>query len=238
MAGTYGRVGVVIAAAGASTRMGGTDKVRAMLGERPLLAYPLLAFDSSPLVDALVLVISAANLEWARGLVEALGLAKVRDVCPGGPRRQDSVRLGLEALGRCDWVLVHDGARPFVTRRLLEEALVAAQETGAAVPALPLSDTVKEVEGDVVVRTLDRSRLRAVQTPQAFRYDLLLEAHRRATAEATDDAALVEALGAAVRVFPGSPYNLKVTTPADLDLARALLATGGMEHDAQHRHRL
>ncbi len=238
MGGTYGRVGAVIVAAGASTRMGGIDKVMAPLGERPLIAHPLLTFEGSPLVDALVLVVSAANLDWARGLVEALGLAKVRDVCPGGALRQESVRLGLEALGHCDWVLVHDGARPFVSPRLLEDALMAAQETGAAVPALPLADTVKEVDGDAVVRTLDRSRLRAVQTPQAFRYDLLLEAHRRASGEVTDDASLVEAMGITVKVFPGSPYNLKVTTPADLELARALLAAGALEHDAQHRHRL
>ncbi|HXG42867.1 MAG TPA: 2-C-methyl-D-erythritol 4-phosphate cytidylyltransferase [Dehalococcoidia bacterium] len=238
MGGTYGRVGAVIVAAGASTRMDGTDKVRADLGGRPLLAYPLQAFESCPQVDALVLVVSTANLAWARDLTRVLALGKLREVCPGGPRRQDSVRLGLEALGPCDWVLVHDGARPFVSPRLIEDALAAAQDTGAAVPALPLADTVKEVEGTQVLRTLDRSRLRAIQTPQAFRYTLLLEAHRRARGEATDDAALVEALGATVRVFPGSPYNLKVTTPPDLELARALLATGALEHDAQHRHRL
>ncbi len=232
MGGPYGRVGAVIAAAGSSTRMGGADKLREPLGERPLLAYSLLAFDSSPLVDAAVLVVSAANLEWARGLLRGLSLSRSWQVCPGGERRQDSVRLGLEALGACDWALVHDGARPFVSRRFIEAALAAAQATGAAVPVLPLSDTVKEVEGERVVRTLDRSRLRAVQTPQAFRYDLLLTAHRGAAGEATDDAALVEALGVPVRVFPGSPYNLKVTTPADLALARALLAGGAWQHDA------
>jgi len=232
MGGPYGRVGAVIVAAGASARMGGTDKVKAPLGERPLLAYPLLTFDSFPLVDVVALVVSSANLDWARELVCALGLAKVRAICPGGKRRQDSVRLGLEALGECEWALVHDGARPLVTHRLLRDALEAARETGAAVPALPLADTVKEVEGGTVVRTLDRSRLRAVQTPQAFRYDLLLEAHRRATVEATDDAALVEALGMVVRVFPGSPYNLKVTVPADLEVARALVASGVWQNDA------
>jgi 2-C-methyl-D-erythritol 4-phosphate cytidylyltransferase len=232
MGGPYGRVGAVIAAAGSSRRMGGLDKLQAPLGERPLLAYPLLAFDSSPLVDAAVLVVAPHSLEWAQGLLRALGLRKPWRLCEGGQRRQDSVRLGLEALGPCDWALVHDGARPLVTPRLIQDALAAAQATGAAVPALPLTDTVKEVAGERVLGTLDRSRLRAVQTPQAFRYDLLLAAHRRARGEATDDAALVEALGVPVQLFPGSPHNLKVTTPADLELARALVASGVWQHDA------
>jgi 2-C-methyl-D-erythritol 4-phosphate cytidylyltransferase len=149
----------------------------------------------------------------------------VSAVCPGGPRRRDSVRLGLEALGECRWVVVHDGARPLVTAALIEAGLAAAAETGAAIAAVPLADTLKDVAEDGLIRrTLDRRNLWAAQTPQVFDYDLLREAHRLAEGDATDDAALVEALGRRVKVFPGSPRNLKVTTAADLALAQALAA--------------
>jgi 2-C-methyl-D-erythritol 4-phosphate cytidylyltransferase len=226
MGGPYGPVGAVVAAAGRGVRMGGVDKVFLSLGEKPLIAWPLLALERSPLVDVVVLVVASHNLGRARELVQALGVHKVQEICPGGERRQDSVRLGLQRLKGVRWVLVHDGARPFLTQELIAAALEAAQDTGAAVPALTPTDTVKEAHGDLVARTLDRSRLRLVQTPQAFRYELLMEAYLRAGAEATDDASLVEALGHPVRLFPGSPSNIKVTTAYDLALARALLTAG------------
>ncbi|MCH7718276.1 MAG: 2-C-methyl-D-erythritol 4-phosphate cytidylyltransferase [Chloroflexi bacterium] len=164
-------------------------------------------------------------LERARALVGDDGFAKVCAVVPGGARRQDSVRAGLEALGRCDWVVVHDGARPLVTEELIERGLEEARETGASCCALPVPDTVKEGdEAGHVVRTLDRSRLWLAQTPQVFSYELLLKAHQEAEGEATDDAALVEALGVKVLLYRGSPRNLKVTTQEDLALVEALLA--------------
>ena len=219
-----GAVGAIVVAAGASTRMGPADKLFADLGGMPLLARTLRPFQDSPLVDRIVLVLSVANLERGRELAAEHGIAKLAAACAGGPRRQDSVRLGLEALGACDWVLVHDGARPLVAAELIERGLAAAQETGAAVPAVPLADTVKEVATDgTVERTLDRDRLFAAQTPQVFRYDLLLRAHREVTAEVTDDAAMLEALGLPVKLFEGSRTNIKVTTPEDLRLAEALL---------------
>ena len=177
-------VGAIIAAAGGSTRMAGADKLFAPLGGRPLLARALQPFQESPLVERIALVLSAANIERGRALAEEEGIDKLAAVCEGGPRRQDSVRLGLEALGPCDWVLVHDGARPLVTAELIERGLTAARETGAAVPAVPLADTVKLAAPDgMVVATLDRSGLWAAQTPQVFRYDLLLRAHREVTAD-------------------------------------------------------
>lgn len=221
-------VGAIIAAAGRGRRFGEGDKLFAPLAGRPLIAHTLMAFEVCRAIDRVVLVLAADNLERGRRLVAAAGFDKVVAICPGGPRRQDSVRLGLEALGKCRWVVVHDGARPLVTAALIEAGLAAAAETGAAIAALPLADTVKEVAADGLVRqTLDRRNLWAAQTPQVFGYDLLQQAHRRAQGEATDDAALVEALGQRVKVFPGSPRNLKVTTAADLALAAALLAEGG-----------
>ena len=220
-----GSVGAIIAAAGQSRRFGEGDKLFAPLAGRPLILHTLMAFEVCRAVDRVVLVLAAESLERGRRLVAEAGFDKVAAVCSGGPRRRDSVRLGLEALGECRWVVVHDGARPLVTAALIEAGLAAAAETGAAIAAVPLVDTLKEAAEDgLITRTLDRRNLWAAQTPQVFDYELLCEAHRLAANDATDDAALVEALGRRVKVFPGSPRNLKVTTAADLALAQALLA--------------
>lgn len=217
-------VGAIIAAAGRSQRMGGSDKLFAVVGDKPLLAHTLSAFDACRGVDRVVLVLSPESMERGRGLVAEAGFGKVT-VCQGGERRQDSVRNGLEALASCQWVVVHDGARPLVTAALIEQGLEAAKKTGAAIAALPIGDTVKEVDPpDLIARTLSRGRLWAAQTPQVFRYDILRQAHQQAQGEATDDAALVEMLGYQVRVFEGSPRNIKVTTAADLAVVEALLA--------------
>ena len=227
MSASRASVGAVIAAAGSSSRMAGADKLFVPLGGRPLLARTIQAFQDSPLVERIVLVLSAANLERGVKLAAERGIDKLSAVCEGGPRRQDSVRLGLEALGLCDWVLVHDGARPLASAELVERGLAAARETGAAVPAVPLADTVKLAAPDgTVERALDRDRLWAAQTPQVFRYDLLLRAHREVTDDVPDDAAMLEALGLPVKLFEGSPANIKVTTPEDLCLAEALLEAG------------
>jgi 2-C-methyl-D-erythritol 4-phosphate cytidylyltransferase len=211
-------------AAGRGLRMGGADKLLAPLAGRPFLAHTLAAFQACAAVGRVVLVIAPERLDDGRRLVREGGFDKVTAVCAGGERRQDSVRAGLEALGPCEWVVVHDGARPLVTARLIEEGLAAARETGAAICAVPVSDTIKEVAASgEVERTVRREGLWLVQTPQVFRYDLLLEAHRQARIEATDDAALVEAMGGRVRVYMGSPRNIKVTTPEDLALAEALV---------------
>lgn len=220
-------VGAVIAAAGRSERMGGRDKLFAVVGGEPLLAHTLIAFDVCRGVDTVVLVLSPENMERGRELVAEGGFSKVVAVCRGGERRQDSVRNGLKALASCQWVVVHDGARPLVTAELIERGLEAAKQTGAATAALPIRDTIKEVEPPGLIgRTLSRGQLWAAQTPQVFRYDILREAHQRAQGEATDDAALVEKLGYQVKVFEGSPRNIKVTTAADLALVEALLAQG------------
>ncbi len=222
-------VGAVIVAAGRSQRMGEIVKPWAPLTDgngrtRPLLAYPLATFQACSAVRRIALVVADDAIERARALVHDEAFDKVCAVVAGGARRQDSVRAGLETLGTCYWVVVHDGARPLVTPDLIERGLEAARETGASCCAQPAPDTVKEAgEAGNVARTLDRSRLWLAQTPQTFRYDLLMEAHRRADGEVTDDAALVESMGVKVRLYPGSARNLKVTTPEDLELVQALL---------------
>lgn len=222
-----GRVAAIIAAAGRSARMGqGTPKVLLSLHQVPIIVRSILPFHHSPLVDEVVVVATEASIDRVRELVGRYGLGKVSGVVAGGLKRQQSVALGLQAVGPCELVLVHDGARPLVTGDIIERVVAAAREHGAAVPAVPVRDTIKRVDGDRVLETLNRDELRAVQTPQGFRYEVLVAAHDRARAEGfygTDDATLVERMGHPVAVVPGSPENLKITTPEDLAMAEALL---------------
>ncbi len=219
------RVGAIIASAGASSRMGGVDKTLAPLGGEPLIARTVEVFERSPHVGSVVLMVAARNVEPVRSLTAERGWSKVAGVCAGGERRQDTVRLGLAALPACDWVVVHDGARPLVGPALIADGLAAAAATGAAVPGLPAAETVKRVAADGrVLETLERGALVIAQTPQVFRREVLERAHREVAVEVTDDAAMVERLGVEVRVFAGDPANVKVTTPSDLAVAEALLA--------------
>ena len=222
------RLGVVAVAAGRSSRMGGTDKTFADVHGTPLIGHTLRRLAQSDAVSRIVLVVADESLDRANRMIEELHIAKIHAVCAGGARRQDSVYAGLVALGQCRWVAVHDGARPGIGADVLARALEAVRTWGAAVAAVPVKDTIKVVGSDYVIRdTPDRATLWAAQTPQAFDYNLLLAAHRAvgvAGAEYTDDAAMVEAAGHVVRVFPGSYDNLKVTTPEDLAAVSQLLA--------------
>jgi 2-C-methyl-D-erythritol 4-phosphate cytidylyltransferase len=175
-------------------------------------------------VDDIILVLAKDRLDEGKRLVNDHNLSKVKDVCPGGERRQDSVKAGLQRLTGCRWVMIHDGARPCVNQRIIEDALKAACDSGAAIPAVPVSDTIKIVSEDLFVeKTPLRERLWSVQTPQVFRFDIINEAHSKAQGDVTDDATLVEQLGYKVKVFPGSRANIKVTTLDDLPIAEAIL---------------
>ena len=217
------KVGAIIIAAGESRRMGGVDKEMAPLGGKPLLYWSLAAFQQCGPVDRIVLVVQEKNLAWCRQLVSGEGFDKVSDVCPGGKRRQDSVAAGLERLGSCDWVVIHDGARPMVTAELIEQGLEAAGDTGIAAAAVPVTDTIKAAsEYGIVLQTVSRQNLWAVQTPQVFRSEIIKEAYQRADNDVTDDASLAEQLGYKVRLYLGSYANIKVTNPDDLISAEAL----------------
>ena len=219
--------GVVVVAAGASTRMDGVDKTLALLGGVPLIARTVAVFQASPQIETIVIVVAEQNVDAVRELAGTHGWSKVASVCVGGARRQDSVANGLRELPPCGWVFVHDGARPFVDEGMVSRGLKAAKATGAAIPGVPPKDTVKVVDaGESVQSTPDRDSLRMVQTPQVFRRDVLEQAHREVTADVTDDAAMVESLGVSVRVFMGSYHNIKVTTREDMAVAEALLAQG------------
>lgn len=201
------------------------DKTLADVEGEPLIARTVDVFERCGAVAAVALVVSERNLAAVAELRVAKGWSKTMPPLVGGARRQDSVRAGLDALPtECDWVLVHDGARPLVTCRMIEEGLAASAATGAAIAVIPAFDTVKRVgEGGRVVETLDRSQLAMVQTPQVFRRDVLERAHAEVTDDVTDDAAMVERTGFEVRTFDGARSNIKVTTPEDLLIACAML---------------
>jgi 2-C-methyl-D-erythritol 4-phosphate cytidylyltransferase len=221
------KVGAVLVAAGKGERMGGVDKVFAPVAGKPLLAWVIEAFEKCSVVQDIVVVLHETSLERGKALVTEGNYSKVVEVCPGGLRRQDSVARGLEKLRGCDWVVIHDGARPCVNPNLIEQGLREAKGTGAAIAAVPAKDTVKRVgPGLVIEETPNRESLWMAQTPQVFRWDIVSQAYREASFAVTDDAALVEGLGYEVKVYMGSYDNIKVTTPKDLALVELLMAQG------------
>jgi 2-C-methyl-D-erythritol 4-phosphate cytidylyltransferase len=225
------RVVAVIPSAGRGNRFGaGLPKQFVVLAGKPLLAYTLAVFQQSPDIQEIVVVAPADSLGRVRD--EVIGpyrLTKVTRVIVGGQRRQDSVRMGLQALEpHWDLVVIHDGVRPFVTPEIIARSIEAARTCGATTAAVPVIDTIKQVDtAGRVSRTFDRRRLWAIQTPQTFRFDLIQQAHRRAHRAGyaeTDDAALVERLGHPVYVVESTYDNIKVTTRRDLILAEAMIA--------------
>jgi 2-C-methyl-D-erythritol 4-phosphate cytidylyltransferase / 2-C-methyl-D-erythritol 2,4-cyclodiphosphate synthase len=223
------QVAAVVVAAGQGVRAGGdVPKQFRRIGGETLLRHALESFVEAPKVNLVQPVIRSEDADLVR--LEVAGLNVLPPVF-GGATRQASVRAGLEALlpRKPDIVLVHDAARPFASADLIARAIAAAEKTGAAIPGLPVTDTIKRVDGSGSVEaTLDRGSLRLVQTPQAFAFPALIAAHRRAAEQGrddfTDDAALAEWAGIKVSVFPGEPGNSKFTTPEDFVRAEAIQA--------------
>jgi 2-C-methyl-D-erythritol 4-phosphate cytidylyltransferase len=216
------KLGAIIAAAGDSQRMGGRDKIFASLGAKPLLAWSVDICQECDLIQQVVITLSNSNLKLGQELKEERAWSKVT-LCPGGLRRQDSVKEGLRRLRDYGWVMIHDGARPFLTLDLIQKGLQAAKETGAAVAAVPVKDTIKLANDNGLVReTLQRNRLWVTQTPQIFRLDVITEAYEKLTMEITDDATAVEHRGHRVKLYMGAYNNIKITTPEDLALAEII----------------
>ena len=219
----------LIVAAGQGLRMGTqTPKVLLPVGGRPLLAHTLQAFEQAETIDQIVLVVAEDLLAlMAAEVVDEHRMRKVCRIIPGGTRRQDSVRLGLQAVGpHCRLVAIHDGARPLITAELIDRVVTQAARHDAAALAVRPSDTVRRGEQDTFQVTLDRDKLWLMQTPQVFSCELILSAHRHAAERGlngTDDVALVEAMGHPVRVVEGLRENIKVTTPEDLLYVEAVL---------------
>ena len=236
------RVGIIIAAAGSGKRMGGKDKLYRKLDGISVLARSALAFEKSPLADAIVLAVREGTEDVCRQqIVERYGLKKVCAVVPGGAERSLSVRAALNSLpADCGVILIHDGARPLVSQEIIDRVSAASLQYGAVVPAVPVKDTIKSVDTEEEARwitgTPSRSLLRAVQTPQGFQRDILWKAYRmdcdevpEQIAPATDDASLVEAAGFPVATVEGDENNLKITTLPDLSRAEQILKDGKRE---------
>lgn len=221
-----GKTGAIILAAGRSSRMGGVDKTTAELAGLPVAAHSLRAFAASPKIDAIVIVSGDDNHAGLVDLAERHGAGKVSAVVLGGARRRDSVAQGLAALPDVAFVAVHDAARPLVTPAIIARGVELAEEHGAALVVGAITDTIKQVApggAASVVSTIDRSTLRAAQTPQTFRREVLARAHAAHDDDATDDAALVEALGETVVVYEANRPNPKITRAEDLSVVEALL---------------
>ena len=219
----------IIVAAGRGERMGpDVDKVFLSLGSKPVLIYSLLAFEKCADIDEVILVVRKERVESARCAVQMFGCTKVRKIVAGGTQRQLSVANGLAELSEdSDMVAVHDGARPCITPALISETISSARQFGSGVAAVKITDTVKEVDkGIIISKTIDRTKLWRVQTPQAFKRDLLEKALvmvRKKKITVTDEASAVEFISKAVRLVPSRSSNIKITSPDDLVLAAALM---------------
>jgi 2-C-methyl-D-erythritol 4-phosphate cytidylyltransferase len=218
----------IVPAAGLGKRFSpGANKPFHPLLDKPLIVWALEMLDALHEIREIIPVLKEADLQTGVEIFERYQLSKVKRIAPGGKERQDSVYNGLKlAKGRAEIVLVHDGARPLVDGAMVRTALGALPGHDGVIAGVPVKDTIKEVRGDVVTKTLKRAALWAIQTPQIFLYDSLRRAYESAEAEAfyaTDDAALVERAGGRVRVVMGSYANIKVTTPEDIPLAEHLL---------------
>lgn len=226
------KVVALVPAGGLGLRMGGVVRKQfRLLGGVPLVVHSLRVLQASPVIDAIVLAVPEADLAYCRSdIVDAHRFSKVVKVVAGGAERQDSVRNALAVVDpRVEIVVVHDAVRPFLTEFMVHDVVAAARAKGAAIVALPMRDTVKQVGPDhMIERTVDRRPLWLAQTPQAFRREWLEEAHRKAQAEglaATDDAYLIEQMGRPVMVVEGTGENIKVTRPEDMIIGEAILAS-------------
>ena len=225
------RVAALIPAGGRGTRLGArTPKQYLVLGGAPLLIHTLRILGRARSLTGLVLAVPAERVEATRALLGRFRVPRVLDVVAGGAERQESVWCGLQAVPPgAGWIVVHDAVRPFIDAALVERVIGAARRHGAATCGVLVRETVKRVRETAVEATLEREGLWLTQTPQAFRRELLWEAHEKARRDGylgTDDAVLVERMGARVVMVPGLPQNLKITTPEDLKAARLWLRSG------------
>ena len=225
------RTVAIILAAGVGKRMGAaTNKQLLLLDNKPIIVHTLQVFEECRAIDGIYLVVNQKDLPIVQEeILETYRFDKVMKLVIGGRLRQDSVKNGLEAVEPpCDIVVVHDGARPFITPSFIEKGIVLMEMFDAIIPGIPVKDTIKVVSKEgFVVRTLERDPLWHVQTPQTFKYDLIVKAYRDGAAKKVcgyDDATFIEQTGTKVKVIEGSPYNIKITTPEDLITARGILS--------------
>ncbi len=224
------KISVLIPAAGQGKRMeSSVKKPYLMLAEKPILSHTIDRFEQNTVIDEIYVIVDEADfITCHKNILKPFGYRKVQELVPGGETRQVSVFNGLGKLSDdVDFVIIHDGVRPFINDKIIFECLEATAEWGAAVSAVPVKETIKIANEECfIVDTPKRDRLWRVQTPQVFRRSLLVEAHKKAVQDgidAPDDAVLVEKLGFPVKLVMGSYKNVKLTTPEDLRIAETLL---------------
>ncbi|MDQ0233012.1 2-C-methyl-D-erythritol 4-phosphate cytidylyltransferase [Metabacillus malikii] len=226
---------VIVPAAGSGKRMGaGMNKQFIELNEIPVIIHTLKVFESHQLCTGIILVINEQEREIFNGLITAYQLSKVVALVSGGVERQMSVYNGLLAVKGSEYVLVHDGARPFITHSQINNLLNEAIISGAATLAVPVKDTIKRVKNNQVVDTIERESVWSIQTPQAFLISNIIQAHKLAIEGnylGTDDASLLERIGKPVKIVMGDYRNIKLTTPEDLLVAKAFIESASFQED-------
>jgi len=225
----------IITAGGLGKRFDGTGdtlpKQFIPLSGKPVIAYSILSFESSKLINEIVIVVPENWIEYTKTeIVDKFDIKKVSNVISGGDERQDSVRIGLMALSKTPSIVaVHDGVRPLVTVQTIDEVITQAEKTGGAIAAITATDTIKKSDPEhIIENTLRREDIWFAQTPQAFRYEILKEAFEKASEDGylgTDEAELVERLGKEIKLVKSSKYNIKITTQEDLELGEIFLAS-------------
>ena len=217
---------VIILSAGKSSRMDGIDKQLVKIRGKNVINYSIELFSKLKETRSITLMLSEKNVDEVKQIIKTLGINKHIYTLIGGKLRQDTVRIALKNLSSIyttnDLVAIHDGARPFVSKTIVLNGIKSAQASGAAIPIIPLSDTIKKVSNNLIIKTYDRSKLAAVQTPQFFKFDVLNTAYEFLNDEITDDASAVELSGGLVSSFPGSLENIKITNPIDLKIAYSI----------------
>jgi len=216
----------IIVAAGNSRRMGGADKQLITIDNMPVLSHTLLQFSKSASIDKIIVVTKPENILTVGDMIREFAISKVTNIIPGGDTRQDSVCCGLSLVENDRLVAIHDGARPFISVKKIDELVLAAQEYGAAAPGVIPKDTVKVASSNGnIAGTVDRNTLRLIQTPQVFYADELKLAYERAKTTSfigTDDCSVAEHSGISIRIIDGEYTNIKVTTPEDIPIAEAI----------------
>ena len=218
---------VIVVAAGSSSRMGGVNKQTMLLDGKPVIAHTLLAFEHSPYINKIILVTRKEDILKMESICEEYAINKISDIIEGGKDRHHSVKCGMARLDKKDTaVLIHDGARPFINDSIIYDCISALESFDGVVPVLKVSDTVKEADEDGVVnRTVDRKSLYLAQTPQGVKVEKFLSAAEK-PGDFTDDVSVLENAGYKVKAVLGDKRNIKITTPDDILLAKAIINGG------------
>lgn len=216
-------VSLIITAAGNSSRMCGEDKIFAILSGKPIIVHTLNCFKSYDFFNQIILVVNKNNLTKTKNIIQGLKIQIPITICAGGATRQESVKLGMKKIKKADFVVIHDGARPIVEKTIITNGMKYVKKSGAAIPTIPITETIKLIEKNHPIKTLPRENIHIVQTPQFFKFDILKKAQKIVQNLFTDESSLVEQINITPTIFPGSKKNIKITEKQDLELAKYYL---------------